>query len=198
MKLRTLLALTAAFSPVLAFSQEISPAIKAGNEVLIKIQKLNVIKFVTPLLLKKDQIYSILTTLAKCRSKELEIRELDAQELKKLDAKVTKALNDSLEGGSYPKKELQSEIIKVQDALVIRRRIATNEMVDMVLETCKKTLNEGQMTAMKNLIDPSYMVGNTKADKLPDEEKVKLYIREILLDGMTYDILKTLGKNAKE
>ena len=42
-------------------------------------------------------------------------------------------------------------------------------------------VNEGQMAAMSNLTDPTYVEGDTKASKLPSDEKVKLFIREIFL-----------------
>ena len=63
--------------------------------------------------------------------------------------------------------------------------------------TCKKELNEGQLAVMRNLTDPNYVEGETKASKLPDDEKTKLYIREILLSPLTYDIFKQLAKHAQ-
>ena len=70
-------------------------------------------------------------------------------------------------------------------------------MVDMLLETCKKNLNDGQMAAMVNLTDPSYVEGETRAAKLPNDEKTKLYIREVFLSPLTYDIFKQLAKKAQ-
>lgn len=198
MKLKILVAAVAVLTPVFACSQQISQAIKDSDQTLFKIQQLNIIKFITPILLKKSQINDLLTTIEKCRAKELEIRELDAKELKKIDEKVTKAIDSAINDGTYPKRELQEELIRVQDALVIRRRIATGEMVEMVLETCRKTLNAGQMNVIKNLIDPKFVDGGLKVDKMTDDEKIKLYIRQIFLDGMAYDLLKQLAKHASE
>src|SRR5258708_9857124 len=102
--------------------------------------------------------------------------ELDAKEFKKIDGDIDKAIETALNDGSYPKLDLQAKIIKIQEALILRRKIATGEMVDMLLETCKRVLNEGQMTALHNLADPDYVEGTKKVNKMTDEEKTKLYI----------------------
>lgn len=199
MKFKVLIALLLATVPTFVLAQKApDQSLIDTDKTLFKIQRLNIIKYVTPLLLKKQQINDLLLTIEKCRAKELEIRKLDAAELKKVDPDLDKAIESALKDGTYPNRELQTKLIKLQEALLVRRRIATNEMVDMLFETCKKSLNEGQLTVMRNLVDPSYTEGTTKASKLPDEDKTKLFIKQIFLDGITYDILKELAKNVSE
>lgn len=195
MKFKLFLILCVALASALAFSQDSGS--KEVDQALLKIEKLNILKYVTPLLLKKSQLDSLMTTIEKCQAKQKEILALDAIEFRKLQPEMDKALEDGLSQGGYPKRELQGKIIKLQEALLIRRKLAINEMVDMILETCKKVLNEGQLSAMKNLTDPNYIEGETKAVKLPGDEKTKLYIREIMLSPFTYDIFKQLAKHAQ-
>lgn len=199
MNFRFSLALCIALASSLCFAQEVTQAGKDVDTILLKVSKLNIVKYVTPLLLKKTQINALLTTIERCQAKQREIVDLDAKEFKsrKIEAEIDKALDEALNEGSYPKRELQSKIIAIQDAILLRRKIATNEMIDMILDTCKKNLNEGQMAVMRNLTDPNYVEGDKKASKLPDDEKTKLYIREVLLSPLTYDILKQLAKHAQ-
>ena len=197
MKLKTLFALTVALTPIFA-SAQVSQSIKDSEKTLFKIQQLSIIKFITPVLMKKSQINALLTTIEKCRAKELEIRELDAKKLKEIDADVDKAIESSINDGSYPKAEFQKKLIVLQEAILIRRKIATGEMVDMMLDTCRKTLDAGQMNVIKNLIDPKFVDGSIKVDQMTDDEKIKLYIRQIFLDGIAYDVLKQLAKKASE
>jgi hypothetical protein len=199
MKTKFLIAITLALVSSFAFSQEYTAAGKELDSTLLKINKLNILKYVTPLLLKKSQLNALMTTLEKCQAKQNEIIASDVKEFKarKLDTEIDKALDEALNDGTYPKRDLQGRIIAIQDALLIRRKLATNEMVDMLLETCRKSLNEGQITAMKNLTDPNYVEGQTKASKLSDDEKTKLYIREVFLSPLTYDLLKQLAKHAQ-
>jgi hypothetical protein len=197
MKFRILLVLGLALASSLCFAQDITQAGKDVDQTLLKINKLNILKYVTPLLLKKTQINALLTTLEKCQAKQKEIVALDARDLKPYEAELDKAIDSALNDGSYPKREFQGKIIAIQEALLVRRRLATNEMVDMLLETSRKNLNEGQIAVMRNLTDPNYVEGQTKASKLSDDEKTKLYIREILLSPLAYDILKQLAKRAQ-
>jgi acetylornithine/succinyldiaminopimelate/putrescine aminotransferase len=60
-------------------AQTPSKNIQDANMVLVNIDKLNVVKFVLPLLLKKKQIGDMMAAMEKCRSKELEVRESDAK-----------------------------------------------------------------------------------------------------------------------
>ena len=199
MKYKLFLALCLATVSSFGYSQEVTQAGKDVDQLLVKISKLNIVKYVTPLLLKKSQLNALMSTIEKVRAKQSEIVALDAMEFKKqkLEAEVDKALEDALNDGSYPKRILQVKIVNIQEALLMRRKIATSEMVEMLLTTCKKELNEGQLAVMRNLTDPNYVEGETKASKLPDDEKTKLYIREILLSPLTYDIFKQLAKHAQ-
>jgi hypothetical protein len=163
-----------------------------------RINQLSMVKFILPLLLKKSQYNSLLITIEKCRRQELEIREKDATELAKLDKKIGQAITDGIESGKLPSQDFQTEIIKLQKALFMRRQIATGEMVDMILETCKKSLNAGQIKAMANAMDPKAIDPEAKPSQMSDDEKVKSYIRFVLLDGTTYEILKQLAKRATE
>lgn len=199
MKIRFVFALCLALASSLCLAQEPTQAGKDIDAIILKINKLNIVKYITPLLLKKSQMNALMTTLEKCQTKQKEIIESDAKEFKarKIEGEIDKALDEALNDGSYPKRELQGKIIAIQDALLLRRKIATNEMVEMLFETTKKNLNEGQLTVMRNLTDPNYVEGQTKASKLPDEERTKLYIREVLLSPLAYDILKQLAKRAQ-
>jgi hypothetical protein len=197
MKFRFFLAICLALATSLCFAQDQTQASKDVDQTLLKINKLNILKYVTPLLLKKTQINALLTTLEKCQGKQKEILALDAKDLQKFDGELDKAIDSALNDGSYPKRELQGKLIAIQEALLVRRKLVTNEMVDMLMETCNKNLNEGQIAVMRNLTDPNYVEGQTKASKLSDEERTKLYIREIFLSPLVYDILKQLAKRAQ-
>lgn len=193
MKLRLLAISTLCLVPTVLFAQTPSADVKAGNEIMLKIAKLDFLRSITPLLLTKPQLMELLSTMAKCKAKELEIRDLDGKELKKLDDEITKNLDNAIQKGDYPDRDFQGRLVKVQEALLIRRRLATNEMVDMLWETVKKNLNEGQIAAMGGLLDPKVY----DPAKLTSEDKARVYIRQVFLDGMAYELMNQLVKYAK-
>lgn len=183
-------------APPVANSTKVSDRVIKSEFTYAKISQLNIAKLVLPLLLDKKQINALLLSIEKCRRQEMTIREKDADELLKLDGEITKSLKEALEEGKLPSRELQQKIIKVQDALLIRRQIATNELVDEIYGACKATLNAGQLKAMANGLDPASVDPSLKGSTLTEEQKIKNYIRFVMLDAMTYEILKALAKSA--
>ncbi|MDH4387326.1 MAG: hypothetical protein QE269_01220 [Fimbriimonas sp.] len=178
-------------------AQTPSKNIQDANMVLVNIDKLNVVKFVLPLLLKKKQIGDMMAAMEKCRSKELEVRESDAKELLKLDADIKKAVSGAVEKGDYPDKALQGKIIAVQEAIITRRKIVVNENVQILEDAAKLSLDEGQLKVMVNILDPRSVDPSAKPDKMTDEEKRRFYLRAVFLDGLTYELLKVMYKKAE-
>jgi hypothetical protein len=168
------------------------------EKMMFKISQLNQVRFLLPLLLKKKQYNDILLAIEKCRRQELEIREKDATEWLKFDKKVSAALKDGLEDAKMPSRELTNDLYKMQNALMIRRQIATGEMVDLVLDACKKTMDSGQLKAMAFAMDPKVVDPSLKTENLGEDARMKAYIRYVFLDGVTYDVMKILAKNAND
>ena len=127
MKIRFVFALCLALASSLCLAQEPTQAGKDIDAIILKINKLNIVKYITPLLLKKSQMNALMTTLEKCQTKQKEIIESDAKEFKarKIEGEIDKALDEALNDGSYPKRELQGKIIAIQDALLLRRSIGS-------------------------------------------------------------------------
>jgi hypothetical protein len=175
-----------------------SPKVMKANETLMKINRLDICKFVLPLLLNKSQLNELLITLEKCRKAEKDMLEKDADEIAKIDGKVSKALDEAVKDGNYPSKELQKEVIAVTQAIANRRLIVTGNMVTLMNETVRKHLNGGQIKAMSNLVDPKSLDASLKPESWTDEEKVNFYIRRVMLDLTTYELLKILYKQAKD
>jgi hypothetical protein len=175
-----------------------TPKVAKAQETLMKINRLDICKFVLPLLLDKKQLNDFLTTLEKCRAAEKDMYEKDADEIAKLDGKVSKALDEAVKDGNYPSKELQKEIIAITQGIANRRLIVTGNMVTLLNETAKKTLNAGQLKAMTNLIEPKSIDPNLKTEGWSDEEKINFYLRRVMLDLTTYELLKLLYKQAKD
>lgn len=198
MKLRLFVLTTLCLATVCANAQTTPPAaVTSGNDIILKITKLDFLRSITPLLLTKAQLLQLLGTMDKCKAKELDIRAQDAIELKKLEEEIDKNLEGAIQRGDYPNRDFQAKLVRVQDILMIRRRAATNEMVDMLWETVKKNLNEGQIAAMGGMFNPKDIDPKLDAAKMTSEDKARIYIKYIFLDGLAYDLMNQLFKYAK-
>lgn len=176
---------------------KIPKAIEDSNKVFYNISRLNTVKFVLPLLLKKKQINDLLTSMEKVRATEGKMREAEAIALLKIDPEITAAVNAALEKGTYPNRELQQKILKTQDNIINIRRAIVDGNVEELYSTCKKTLDEGQLKSM-GAIDANSFSPGIKTEGWSDEDKQRFYVRTVLLDGLTYELLKKMYKTAQQ
>ena len=183
---------------VAAPAQAPTPTPKAAQSdaTMQKIRQLDVLIQLLPLNLKKTQIDVLLTGLEKAKESERKIRVLEDEDLGKLSPKVATALKNALDKGEYPPRELQNEIASLTRAMGIRRQVATGEMVEDLYKVVDTGLEAGQKTIMAKSLDSAALDPSLKGVKMTDEQKVKFYIRSILLDITAYESLKELRKTA--
>ncbi|RYG44003.1 hypothetical protein EON79_15845 [bacterium] len=168
--------------------------IAKSGVMLDKFNQIDILGKLLPVALTKEQIRAILPSIQKARQKEFEIRLLDATELQKLEADVNKAVDGGADRNEVPTPELQNRIRKVASAILIRRQIATNEMIDLVYAACQKNLDAGQLKVMASTLKPEAAAPGAKVEG--DEANIRSFIRYILLDGLTYDLLRRMSRPA--
>jgi hypothetical protein len=173
-----------------------TPKAAQSDATFQKIRQLDVLIQLLPLNLKKAQIDLLLTALEKARDSEKKIRSLEDDDLAKLAPKISEALKNAQEKGAYPPRELQTEIAALTRAMGIRRQVATGEMVDDLYKVVDTGLEAGQKTVMAKSLAAAALDPSLKGVKMTDEQKVKFYIRQILLDITAYESLKDLRKTA--
>lgn len=173
---------------------QVDPAkAKRSADVMTKIGQLDLLVQLLPLALDKEQLRMLLPVIEKARAKSYKIMDMEADDLAKLDQRVSKAVTDALEKGVYPPQDLQVDIAKLTRAFTIRRQLAGAENVEEVYAAIGKTLNEGQKKAMENSLDPKLLGVKETLDSVG---KIKFFIREILLDPRSYDLLVKMSKAA--
>ncbi len=170
-------------------------AFARADLTLRRFNEIDVLGKLVPVILTKPQIRALLPALEKARALELDVRLKDAAEIEKLDAEATKAVEAGVNGGVYPSKELQNKIIKITGALAIRRQLALGEMVDLVYDACVKNLDAGQLKVMANTLKPEAYDPRFKSATMSEADKGKFFVRIVLLDGITYDLLLRMSKD---
>ncbi|AIE83885.1 hypothetical protein [Fimbriimonas ginsengisoli] len=171
-----------------------TPKAADSDRAIIRIRQVDMLIQILPLTLRKDQYGPILTALERARAKEKQIRSLEDDDLAKIAKKLEDAVNNGIDKGEYPPKELQVEAAKLMRAMGIRRQIATAEMTDEFVEATKGVFDDGQKKVMANSLD--LVLDQTKKDSMKEEDKVKFFVKRIFLDEVTYDLLLKLQKHA--
>lgn len=192
--MRIFLAVLAAMSVTVALTQLAPDKAKKSEEILIKMRQIDLLNYIVPLVLTKDQINKLLVVVEKCRSKVDQVRNDEAAELLKFESKVTDAVNKGINKDITPGKTLMIELNNNLTKLAFRRQIVGDENADQVLAVFKKELNEGQRKAAMNAHDIKAFDPRVDVSKLTDDDKLRFFIKDVILDPNAYDLLIRMSK----
>ncbi len=174
--------------PSLSFSQN-----SEATKITDKIHRLDVLNQILPVLMTKDQIKKLIVEIEKVRQtfKDNEKKELEA--LQKVEARVAAEVKRCTEKGDIPDEKLMAELGNLRSTFIANRGKMSVVNTANIYLAMKETLNEGQMKAAGNSIDPRYF-GVADPEKVSQEDKLRLWIQNVLLDAVTYDVLVELSK----
>lgn len=187
-----LVALIALFT--CCWAQRSDEKAKRSDAILNKIRHLDLLNHILPLTLTKEQIGALLPVIEKCRQSVRKIELMEHDDLVKFESKIDKAVEDGIKKDLVPGRELLNELNKLILAFRVRRQVAIGENVDLVLPVVKKEFNKGQIAVAANSLDPKAF--GMDPEKMTEDDRLKLYIRDILLDMLAYDLLIRLQKGA--
>ncbi len=196
--MKTRFALAALFiiaTTLCAFSQVTQEErAKKSDQILIKMRKLDLMNQMLPLLLTKDQMRKILPAVEKGRQAVREQEKLEFDYLRKLEPKVDEALKEAEDKGKVPTRELLKEAITTFTMFGLKRRAVADDNADLVLKAFNSTLDAGQRKVAMNLLDPSASQPGIDVKSMKDDDKVRFYVKFVILDPLAYDILLQMSK----
>lgn len=147
-----------------------------------------------PVLFTKDQLKKILPAVEKARSKVRETKLIEYNEMKKLDTKLSAALKDAQEKNLIPAPSVLTEILQANGRFVtLENAVATTNTED-VFDVLKANLNAGQIKAAGNAVPAAAMDPKTKPEDLDTDAKLRVFVKQILLHPVAYDLLVKMSK----
>jgi hypothetical protein len=167
---------------------------KKSDEILKKVQQLGLMNDILPLVLTKDQLRKILPVVEKARQAVRDQEKVEYDYLAKLAPKVDGALKEALDKGKVPGKEVVNETWATFQMFAWKRKAIADENVQNVLKAFEGAVNEGQKKTAINSINPKQYDPTADPKTMSDAKKLELFIRVILLDPLSYDLLVAMGK----
>lgn len=177
-----------------AMAQGTSDAAKRSDAIMKKARTLDLLNHILPLLLTKDQINQMLPVIERTRAKVRQIEKAEAEDLAKFDKKLDEAIEQGLGKDRVPSRALLNEVSRLFQALSIRRQVAAEENAEEMLAVVKKALNAGQIKTMANSLDMKVYMPGTDPATITEDVKLKVFIKDVLLDPLSYDFLVRLSK----
>lgn len=175
-------------------AQEDTSRQKDTEAIFTKLKQLDLMNQILPMLMTKDQLKKILPVVEKARQrvKQAQLKEYEA--LKKFEGRITEARKKAIDSGQVPGRQLLNEIIKMFQAMEIARTMIADENTDAIIAVFKSTLNEGQIKAAANDLNPKLFDPSLKPEEMSADQKLRFFVKEIFLDPAAYDVLVILSQ----
>jgi len=161
-----------------------------SNAILIKAAQVDLLRQLLPLLFTKEQWRKVLPAVEAARETVKNTERLEAEELLKLEKKLNDAYTGAIERGELPKGELLSEVHGRMKAFTATRKMMADKNVGDVMAAFEKVANAGQRKTAMNTLDPRVF---GEVEKLDDTQKVRLFVSEVLLHPLAYEIMRKLS-----
>ncbi|MGE0002356.1 MAG: hypothetical protein AB7F50_04890 [Fimbriimonadaceae bacterium] len=162
---------------------------------LEKIKRLDIYNQVLPVVMTSEQIKALLPVIEQAQEKERRLIKQEADEMKAMDERFDKAL-DAAAKGEVPSRELQQDIHKLFRDFRMRRLALTIDSTEDLVLLLKKTLDEGQIKAVANAISVAEIAPDKKPEDVTEDEKLRGWVRIVLLDPMAYDLLVEMSRKS--
>ncbi len=192
--MRWIVSVVAIVSMGLASAQGVDDATaRKSTEIFDKATKLDLMNQILPILLTKEQYREILPSIERSRQRVRETERLEAGELKKIEPKLDEALKSANDKGAVPPRELLTEVSTMIRKFSIARKIISDQNTQEVLDAFNKSANAGQKKAATNALNPKMFDSAAKPEEMKDEDKLRIFVREILLHPMAYEVMRKLS-----
>lgn len=176
-------------------TQTITPEQMAAQSdaIFIKNLKLDLYNQILPILFTKEQLRAILPAIERARQTVRETEKLEYAELKKLEKDLDAALKDAETNNKIPPPELMTRISNTLKKLGAARQLIAQMNTQGVMDAFMKAANAGQHKAAANSLNLALIMPGVKPEDVKDEDKIRIYVREVLLHPDAYEILRKLS-----
>ena len=165
-----------------------------SDRIMQQIEKVDILNQLLPIAMNKDQLNAILPAVEKARQKAKDLQAKEASELAEVDDETAKAVKDGTGKGDMPSKDLIHKLYALLIKMDADRTVLIEQNVDLVYDAVDKALNAGQKKAMANSLDPKYFGGKIDREKMSQEDLMRLFIQQIFLDPLGYEVLVEMDK----
>ena len=162
---------------------------KKSEEILKKVQQLELMNQLLPLVLTKDQLRQLLPVVEKARQAVRDQEKVEYDFLAKLGPKIDAALKEAIEKGKVPGKDTVNETWATFQMFAYKSKAIADDNVQTVAKLLDSILNDGQKKTAANALDPKKYDPSLDPKTMSDQKKIELFVRVILLDPLAYDLL---------
>ena len=177
-----------------SLAQPVDPQMaKESTDIATNMRKIELLNELLPLALQRNQIQQILPVLERIRSNQQKALVKEHQLLLDYQKSSAAAVDAGIKG-KLPDPSYVRDILAFYKAIDIARQVAAGENIDKLYPVLTKILDKGQQKVMANTLTVQFFEPDITAAEATDEQKIRIFCREIFLDPLTYDLLIAMAK----
>jgi hypothetical protein len=163
---------------------------KAFRDFRVKIHQLEIYNMLLPIVMKKDQVKTILREVEKARAKRHEVLDMEYKAMEAIEQQVDDALTAAGDKGVVPGPTLINQLTNATKGSLILYVAWVDDWTDNVYSVVIATLDKGQQATMAKSLNPKDFPGDLKKpEEVSDADRIRIFIKNVLLDPDTYDVL---------
>lgn len=165
-----------------------------GQRISKKIGQVMLFNQILPVLLTKDQIKAILPTIESAREAERKLAEEETKVMRRNEAKLDAILTAAKKEHRIPSEDEMKPVKSMIASMSTARQVMVGAESQKVSDALSKVCNKGQLKAAANSLDPRWFDRTLDPAKMSEAEKLRMFVRLVLLDPEAYPILVELSR----
>jgi len=166
---------------------------KESDIVMSKIIALDMMNFLLPLAMTREQYLRALPVLERIRADTKLSEQKEAKALRELEPKLDASLKDCVEKGLVPTREFRAHIAELLKSFSIIRQAQIADNVSKFYTALKDIWTPTQMKIAAQSLEMKDYVPADKVDQMSDEDKAKIFVREVMLNPASYQVMLRLS-----
>lgn len=160
-----------------------------ADRLVLKIRQVQIANQLVPVLFTKEQLTRILPVIERARQAEVDLEKRELEEMRKLEKDLDAAIAGATKRMESPSAELSAKLDRTLGAFRLGRQVLVGSSTASVVAAMKEHLNAGQLAAAAGALDPRLWDPNAKPEEMSQDEKLRIFAREVMLDRTAYDLL---------
>ena len=162
---------------------------KESDQILTKIRQMELYNQLLPVLFKPDEARALLPILERHRAEARKIEQSEHKMLRPLDKDLDDVIKRAQEKGELPDQKVMKHALNLFRTFEMVRKALLDATAQELIQTMRQTLDEGQVRAATNAINPREFDPSLDPEKMTEDEKLVLWVKVVLMDSLAYDIM---------
>ena len=167
---------------------------KHSDEIMRKVQEIEIYNQILPVLITSKQAGELLTVLEKGRAEMKRHNNKEYEMMKSFEVEINAALKKAQDRGQVPTDEFMKRMLNMFRAFNMMRKAIIDGIVADLQAEMNQALNEGQIVAAAKAFDPRFFDRTLDPKTMTIDQRLELWVRVILIDPVAYDVMKNIAR----